>query len=438
MKKQFIFLYIFLSLFAAGVLLEHIPQDDRLSEIDTKRFQTQLIRKQSQTIDLMNQIADSLERRSLSQTELFNTFAELFDLDDRAIVVYKNTDLLFWTNNSLPVEKLDPENSNEVLKLGSSWYLQHEIKQSHYKIFGFVLIKKVFSYENRFVKSHFQRDFNLSANITLVTDSTKGSSVRDSNGNFLFSLVNKEMKGEDQAVKKFPGICYLLSILFLLMFLFRWLNVAFFPRLFLLRASLALAGIISLRYVMIFYEIPRALYQLKFFDPTYYASSSMIPSLGDLILHLVFAATFLFPVSRFFRQVVDVRSMPLFGRWGYSGLFMALNAGSFWLMNNILQSIVYNSSFSLTLYNLLDFSIYSLLGFLAIFLLIFIYFIIIHLQYLRSTISFSFSFFQYLHLFYRYRPLFFQDIPLSTFDKLRQFLIHRNPLYNELSRLVPE
>jgi len=383
MKKQFIFLYIFIFLLAAGVLLEHIPRKDRLSEIETKRFQTQLLKKRSQTVDLMNQIADSLERRSLSQNELFNTFADLFDLDDRAFVVYENNDLVFWTNNALPVANLDPENSNEILKLGNSWYWKYDIKQNSYRIFGFVLIKKVFSYENRFVNSHFHEDFNLSDNIVVVPDSSRGAQVRDNNGNFLFSLVKKEVSEEEQTVKHLPGVCYLLSILFLLMFLYRWLNVTFNSRLFLLRAFIAFAGIIILRYVMIIYEIPRALYQLKFFDPTYYASSSMIPSLGDLILHLVFAGIFLYPLSRFFRQVTNACSLPLIGRWGASGVFMGLNVVFFVVMNNILQSIVYNSSFSLTLYNLLDFTVYSLLGFLAIFLLIFIYFMVADLSLFR-------------------------------------------------------
>ncbi|MGM0497557.1 MAG: ATP-binding protein [Bacteroidota bacterium] len=383
MKNHSTYLYIFLGIFLVGLLVETIHTNDSLSKSETQAFQNKLHQKGSHTLKLINQIADSVEKKDITRKNFFEHFSHLFNNNDYVIFVYKNNKLLFWSDNTLPYEDFDRTNSDKVIKLGNGWYRKEKTQQGEHEIFGLALIKKVYPYENRFIKSHFQEDFNLPDNLTILKNPNQGFPVLDNEDNYLFSLVEKDKNKSLSGSKILPGILYLVSSLFLLVFIFKWLLSLTRKRNFYLWLIVLIIIIAGLRFLMISLQVPDSLYSLNFFDPTYYASSYFIPSLGDLILHLAFVGVIIYHANIYFRKINFRKTLPKSTRIFYSLILLFSNVILFLLMHNILQSIIYNSSFSLTLYNFLDFTLYSLLGILSIFLLLFIYFIIVDLTLLK-------------------------------------------------------
>jgi len=379
MKKHLTYLYIFLGIFLVSFLIETMHTGDKIAKNDTRILQNKLERKASHTQKLISQIADSLEKKDLTRKNFFENFSYLFNNNDYVIFVYKNNKLQFWSNNTLPYENFDKTNSSEIIKLGNGWYRKKKIKQGEYKIFGLALIKKEYSYENRFIKSHFQESFHLPGNLSIIKNPGRGTRISDNEGNYLFSLIKNDKNTNSNSSNKLPGILYLLSILFLLVFIIKWLRSLISKRYFYLWLLIFIFLITGLRYLMISLQLPAALYALNVFDPTYYASSYFIPSLGDLILHLTFAAVIVYSANRYLKKTKLRETLPKSTRLFYGFILLISNVIIFLLAHSIFQSIIYNSSFSLTLYNFLDFTIYSLLGFLAIFLILFIYLLVIDL-----------------------------------------------------------
>ena len=379
MKKTLTYLYIFLGIFVISFLFETTHTGNDISGIDTRVIQNKLERKASHTQKLIEQIADSLEKKDLTRKNFFEHFSHLFKENNYVVFVYKNNKLEFWSDNTLPYENFDRTDSGKVIKLGSGWYRKEKIRAGEYEIYGLALIKKEYAYENKFIKSHFQEDFNLPGNLSIIKTQRKGVPVSNNEGNYLFSLIKKDVNAKNDSSQKLYGILYLVSLLFLLIFIFKWLSSLTHKKIFYRWLIVLFFLIVGLRYLMITLQIPSALYALNIFDPTYYASSSLIPSLGDLILHLAFSGVIVYPAHIYLRKVKFNRTIPKSKRIFYGLLLIISNIVIFLLAHNILQSIIYNSSFSLTLYNFLDFTIYSLLGILAIFLLLFFYFIIVDL-----------------------------------------------------------
>ena len=383
MKKHLTYLYIFLGIFLVSFLVETMHTSDNISKNETRIFQNKLEHKASHTQKLINQIADSLEKKDLTRKNFFEHFSHLFNNNEFVIFVYKNNKLQYWSDNTLPYENFDKTNSSEIIKLGNGWYRKEETCQGECEIYGLALIKKEYAYENRFIKSHFQEDFNLPGNLAIVKDQNKGVPVSDSDGNYLFSLANNDINANKDSFHKLPGILYLLSLLFLLIFIYKRISSLARKKYFYLWLFVLTFLIVCLRYLMISFQIPVALYTLNIFDPTYYASSYFIPSLGDLILHLSFAGVIAYSANIYLKETSFRETLPKAIRILYGLIFLISNIFIFLVAHNIFQSIIYNSSFSLTLYNFLDFTIYSLLGILAIFLILFFYLMIVDLTMLN-------------------------------------------------------
>jgi signal transduction histidine kinase len=383
MNKYSPYLFVFLGIFLLGFVLQVINANNDFSKVDTRALQDKLHKKSSHTVKLMNRLADSIKARDLSKEQFFEEFSSYLESNDQVISVYKDEQLLFWSDNTLPFEKFEKQSSEKVIELGNAWYWKKHVSQGKYDVYGFILVKKIYPYENRFVKTHFQENFDLPVNLKVVKNERRGITVNDENGNYLFSLLETNTSENELVPGKLPGTLYLLGFLFLGIFLLKWLMHSFVTKSFWFRLIISVLVLFALRYVMILFDVPEALYNLKFFDPTYYASSSLIPSLGDLFLHLVFAGVIIYPLNLYFRDNSFSKKFNKRYRLVYSFLFLLVNVFLFLLIHSIFKSIIYNSSFSLTLYNFLDFTLYSFLGFLVIFLLLLIYFLVVDLSHIK-------------------------------------------------------
>ncbi|MBS1615671.1 MAG: hypothetical protein JST06_06085 [Bacteroidetes bacterium] len=162
--------------------------------------------------------------------------------------------------------------------------------------------------------------------------------------------------------------CWICSIVLLALWLHRWLS------LFAQRAGLAwpallvLALALGIRALLMVYGLPFHISESELFSPRLYASSATLPSLGDLLLHVL---ALLWPVLFVAQRLhVEGRKWPGWLRWMLSCLgCIGIFAAGF-LFLSLVRSLVLDSLIPFDRAHLSSFSGSSLTGILVILLLL--------------------------------------------------------------------
>lgn len=217
-------------------------------------------------------------------------------------------------------------------------------------------------FENAYLRPHFDPAFPVDAGIQAAQGPGLGPVVRDAAGAVLFRLHWKD----DTAP---PGTRSLISLLLALVaigcgvaagWLFGlglgpgWLRLLLFPMLLPgLRVALLARGGFA------------ALVQYPLFDPSLFASSFFMPSLGDLLIN---AAVLLCAVL-YFRQALRTLRPPA-RPWSAAGLGLLLLLAGAAGLGGVMVALVHDSSVSLDLFRVQGMDGYSVAALLAISLLL--------------------------------------------------------------------
>jgi two-component system nitrogen regulation sensor histidine kinase NtrY len=195
--------------------------------------------------------------------------------------VFENGILKQWSNNEIAL----PENAGRisdmsVLHLPNGIFEAFEKDAGNKRVIGLILLRKNYSYENKYLENHFSRGLELDNNFIL--SSGKGTyQIKSSAGNVLLALDVTDTI-PDKLPFKTPAWFYLLAFISLLtaaFLFFRRRNTTFIP--------IAIAGLsmLLIRYFMIRFHLPGELYYNDFFSPKIYGSSFYFNSLGDFFLN---------------------------------------------------------------------------------------------------------------------------------------------------------
>ena len=307
---------------------------------------------------------DSVTLKELMHSQDFVS-NEMYEKEGIVFLGYSADSLVFWTDNLVPVEHnlLYKRLFNDVAKLKNGWFIIRHNYIDDYELFGLILIKNEYSYQNEFIKSNFLTEYNIEIPVSVGIDAEKGYPIKDHNQNYLFSLKIKSSLIYNKTNVYISSAFYFLSLvfLFLLIRLFihkirksRFKNIAI--------VGLAFALFI-LRYLMLEYHFPLVFKQLELFQPHHFAISMMIPSLGDLLLHAAFVLFFF--MIFYLESVLALPSKKVF-RYLLLISFLAISVLLFWFVHYYFESLILHSSINFDVYQFFDLSIYTLFGFLII------------------------------------------------------------------------
>ncbi|MCK5168460.1 MAG: hypothetical protein KAQ75_01170, partial [Bacteroidales bacterium] len=126
-------------------------------------------------------------------------------------------------------------------------------------------------------------------------------------------------------------------------------------------------ALIVLRYLMLEYHLPGVFKQLDLFQPHHFAISMIIPSLGDLLIHSAFVFFFICIYYENFN--ISFNQKKTF-QYVIVSVFIILSFLFFNYVNYFFESLILHSSISFLIYKFFDLSIYSLIGFVIITLLL--------------------------------------------------------------------
>lgn len=284
--------------------------------------------------------------------------------------------VIFWNNNRIGQQELNeiPE-KNGLVELNNGVFYSKYV-QINDTVSGRYLIpiRDRYSIENKYLRNTFALHFDGIADIRMLSSNRAGQQVKGPDGDVLFTIaLNSGQRSLLLASHEYDsGIAFLLAILFaILLFFIKIDEVQVKNRPY--RGLLEFVFVLGvIRFLLFRFRDKTGLQAVELFDPQIFASHWLLPSLGDLVLHL---GVILMVIAYLFRyrvvyDKVFVALQPKFKLLPVQLLFTLLTVLFFMVSLLISRDLVFSSDIPIGLDQFFDFNLYTYLAVLLYILFI--------------------------------------------------------------------
>lgn len=312
-----------------------------------------------------------------------------------SFIVYKNNAIIYWSDNhfTIPDSIIQNPHDSPLVFIDNSWYMFNYGENEGVSVFLFSRLKTEYPFENKFIKNRFHQDFGINPRIQIVPEESEDHfNVYLPDNRFLLGLTKLHGRTDNVAQRYFAIFLYFTGIIFLLIFMHRFLTKI--KKRF-VRDSINFLFLFILFFIrlwMIHNNVPYVCYTTELFKSSNYAASFFVPSLGDLFIHILI---FLYFVYQLQLRIRDWR--PQTRLWNYAslGLFSVLSTALFTIIIKTYESVVYDSTINLELFKLLDSSFLTFVALAVIGIMMYAYFLFLFSGYFafrnKMTIRKSFA-----------------------------------------------
>jgi two-component system nitrogen regulation sensor histidine kinase NtrY len=353
----------------------------------TRRFNKTLSSREKILEDCLNGMKPILAEDDHHGSSTENNLFSVAENNNITILEFLDNKLIYWSDNgfNVPSNLGDTSYSNNLVFLQNGWFLTRTIEAGNERIVGLLRLHYDYGFENDIIKSGFDKSFRLPENVGFSTDKKASQfHIKDNSGQFLFSLVFPEVRKN--------------SLLILLPFLL-WTAALFLFVLLLLEINRILSekgryifGVVflllafSLIYIVILVTgRPTVFMQTELFSPYRFSLNNIIPSLGHLLVLSILALVFSNACYKYFpfKDPVEYNSMR---DTAFMSVLLLAGASFLYFFHNIFSKLISASNINFETYKVLDLSVYSIIGFSSLFLLLLIpvLFFIRTFQYYRT------------------------------------------------------
>ncbi len=382
----------------------------------SEKFERVLHKKEMHAKEELIELSEKANR--LTYKELFSEkieyYESLFEREGFVFLIFENDTLKFWTDNTVAVDNLCSRNNfiGKIVKLPNGWFSIEKFSVGKKKLFALILLKKEYSYQNKYLVNEFQRDFNLNSDVEVklhpdkVGQNQVGSAevsngdVYEKKGDYLCTLVFPSAgAGSSSSLFFLAIILNILGLFFVLWFLRAEVD-SLSDKIGKGWAALLLAiTVIVLRYLCIEIDFPKIFYETKLFNPELYgdANSFWLGSMGDLLINtiLIFYLIFYFYRNVFstetkneFLVFDESKNRKKIFMWLVPFFLLSVVFFTSRIINYIFSSVISNSNIPFTLSDIFSQNIFTYLSLLIIGLLFVSYFLLLDKI---SDIIFSFG-----------------------------------------------
>ena len=364
----------FLSILVSEVFF-HLRESRQDPQLLADRFNEQFVELDRKVVSELNNFSTTFRNANAGEGLYFDPgkvepLAEKFHKQGLSYFVYRNNELIFWSSNAVPMPQfLALNQSSGLLGLGNGWYF---FRASHYDGYYFVVLltlKTNFQYQNDFLINRFHPDLKQAEDIFFMSGrSSEGFHIVDSKGEFSFSLIQRNQAILKMSRTGFLIISFIAAAFGLLLF---WIfSYRFFLQRFIQRPSFRIifsfgAVFFAVRVLLQVFSIPSVFYENQLFSASLFATSVVLPSLGDLGLHLIFLGIWIFFV---YKNVRNQAASTFF-----KGRSLLIPVGAIllifiliYLSSSLFQSLIIDSRLSLDVSFILNFDWFSTIGFIII------------------------------------------------------------------------
>lgn len=277
-------------------------------------------------------------------------------------ITLTNNRLNFWSGI-----KVIPSRP-EAIKEGYSFH--HEangyyevIKKSegNFSVLFFIPVKLDYNFQNEYLQNTFAVDLLKDNNIEIADFTDKSVyELHSTNGTYLFSVKLKQ--GEvSHSFFYYEITIWLLTLLCLCVLMNNICNYIAAKGYLIISLITMAAFIVLIRWVNLYFGLPELSYKADIFSPTLYASSVAYPSLGDLCLNILLICwfvSFLYTRRRALLRTTSGKAASYAILIGGTLILLAVAT----LLLNIFSGLVLNSRINFDVSNVLNLSLFSVLG----------------------------------------------------------------------------
>jgi two-component system nitrogen regulation sensor histidine kinase NtrY len=282
------------------------------------------------------------------------------------LVTLKNGRVDFWSG-----AKIVPDNAARIkegcsfIRSDNGYYEVIKRSEGNFSALFFIPVKNAYEFQNKYLQNVFATNLTDDTNIDIADFTDKGVyAIHDLKNTYLFSvkLVNG---GVNNRFFYFELSVWILAMLSL--FVFVHVMVTYLANRGMVYLSLlALAiFIVAFRFVNLHYGWPNFTQPLKLFSPQLYGSSYVYPSLGDLCINILGMCWFVAYLYTLRDKLIKHMPGKALSYFIYTLCFVTLIATSTSLLH-LFYGLVINSKISFDVNNVLNLSVYSLIGVLML------------------------------------------------------------------------
>ncbi|MDD3876209.1 MAG: ATP-binding protein [Bacteroidales bacterium] len=338
-------------------------------------------------------------------------YKEALNLKDKGIILFVShrDSLIFWSHNTvLFTNAVLLNDSNRMIKSDNGWFLKKVKEQDDWIFTALLLIKNEYNYENKFLENNLNTDLGMNFDkIKLLFDNSEPL-VKDLSENYLFSLEVEDSHVLSEAEQIIIFVLFLILLYLLIFTLGKIFNK------FVLRGRSIIIGfvfqtsiLLIFRWLMFEFKWPDFIYSLEIFSPKYFASSELLPSLGDLTLNTFFL--FIIVYLGCYKSVTESNAHETkFRLFSLIVVYTLAMIFCYALIIFIIKSLVVDSNIYLLFNNFYEITVLSIVSIGLIAILFFVYYFII-----RS----------FIQQFYRFNKSYLLYFLISLVISFIQFFI---------------
>lgn len=292
-------------------------------------------------------------------------------------LLYKNDTLVFWSDNLNAASYIYDSVlfSSNLVELGNGYYYKRELIRNEKIYLGLLLVRKNYKYENEYITNDFNTCFSLPQN-TSISLTENGNDIKNDDGVYLFSLNFPDKRVINENCQILLLFIYLTSLLFLISSLFHlyqgFRKIYSYSDWFFL---FFVVDVIIIRALTFYFRIPRILYESKLFSPSHLAISKILPSFGDLFVNVVIVFLLIYYFFTYYKFGFKANINTVYKK--LTAFILLLSVYIFFrLFQGLFYKIVIDSTISFNLGNIFSLDLISLLGFIALGLIVISYFLL--------------------------------------------------------------
>lgn len=354
--KPYFWLFLSLLLLAAALGVSRL---DKYQSLEKR----QLSAANNISQQLHYQLKEIEKQTDLNLTHLqhdtaFN-FQNLLEHSQFPVFIFKNKEPLFWSAYRIQPEyttlagnyqyKLIAVKNGKLV--ATRRFFVSVSRKDTIEIFTLLPLYTKFSVENNYLKPTW--DFALLEGFDIGTSVSvrRNENIFAPDGSFLFSVVfSTDFRLSEYLIQNIYTFLLLVSISIAVFAL--WLWASFMASKGKIEGGFLglLLGLVGLRYLMLWANFPFEPSGLDLFNPRYYASSRLTPSLGDLLLSLSALALIFWYLLKYGLSSSAYQQIHRWSqqwRWALATTIIWLSYWVFYLTFSILRTLYFDSQWSL-------------------------------------------------------------------------------------------
>ncbi|MEQ8623777.1 MAG: HAMP domain-containing sensor histidine kinase [Vicingaceae bacterium] len=351
LNKRSLILFIAFSL----ALLAYFPSayHNSSSANDVVAFQRVLLKKEQKAIEALQQIKNWDRKKLLGQHTI--QLNKAFEENGFSFFVFHNNKLDYWSEDITTIHKKELLSSKPIYRESNAWQRKISLTNGDTTYIALLLIQHDYSLQNRFLVNSFQEDFQFNRFKGITLSGKENYKILSSANEPIFYLEAENNPNSTES-DKVLALVFIACILLIILLLPKQLSGKDLPQ-----YMLSILLVVSIR-IILFFIIPDFWAGLPLFQSSSFAISSLIPSLGDLLLHLLSLVAIIYWLKKSLKG----------GKNKWMGmLFMLLTLLFSWFSIELIGTSIASSQIKFDLNNLLQLNSLSLFAYFS-FILLFI------------------------------------------------------------------